>query len=397
MPEYTATLRFTTESDLDESLVDKIGHELEDCLSGCQSNTVALDLKSNTVEKLPANKSLRFTDIIKDWRISEVENVEHSDADEYELIIEQSHSGAIFINLYPRSVDIPENNEFCPQGLACIIEIRSGKPAISLGINENDLPLHFESDVHKGLYLHSDDLIDTRSTQFHSKSHGMAFDATYFPIGEDNWLEGTRFAIAEHAFAIHDFDGLVVSNSEGWVITGDFYKKTVCFDNPDGDTPLTGYFEIQFHPLSTMVKYSFHETPSITEQLELENHPDLAKDLVIKARAYPVGSAAQQEASNWLVYNASRIYNADLDKDDERLEEIVNQYTTSEMVSVCVSVLNMSDKLNNEQSLFDEYKVFCAINHLPYLSADELIIEDACNAEQRLYLRDFIQLWNKYV
>ncbi len=49
--------------------------------------------------------------------------------------------------------------------------------------------------------------------------------------------------------------------------------------------------------------------------------------------------------------------------------------------------------MDTEIGLCQEYQEWCRMNHLPAMSADELVHEDYLTAEHRKYLAAFIERW----
>jgi hypothetical protein len=60
----------------------------------------------------------------------------------------------------------------------------------------------------------------------------------------------------------------------------------------------------------------------------------------------------------------------------------------------------MERQMDTEKSLCDELRNYCTANNLPYLSADELLVEllsvDVRNEANIAWVRDFIRRWNAW-
>jgi hypothetical protein len=209
---------------------------------------------AETVSECNQNVIADFS--IQDWHIDEVGNLwngpkEHRDT--YRFVIEQSkNNGPIYFKLYPKHLD-DLSTEISLNGLSGVIEIRNGKPGISIGINENDLPVHVESDIYQGLYIHSDNAAIPTSKQFYSFDHGMNFDCAYYKCGDDSWLMEARSEIANHLFESHDYGESLVTDTNGWRIADTDWVQRVYFENPNGGDSIAGNFELTFGNNSTLV------------------------------------------------------------------------------------------------------------------------------------------------
>jgi len=138
-------------------------------------------------------------------------------------------------------------------GLSGCIEIRNGKPAISLGLSEHELPIHIESDIVEGIHIHTDD-INPRSCRYFSNSHGIHFTTQFYKVGDSTWITEARSAIDNKLFEDYTFDhGLSVSDSNGWEVEDGYWKKICYFDDTEAVATVKGYVEVNFANDSTII------------------------------------------------------------------------------------------------------------------------------------------------
>jgi len=150
------------------------------------------------------------------------------------------------------------SDDIARNGLSGVIEIRNGRPAISIGTHEESLDVHIESDVEKGLFVHTDKDVSVESATWHSSSHDMEFSGLrYFTQSQNvgqSWLDNARKEIAEHIFSLHEFgDECPVIGADGWEVSGNHYRQTIFLDNPSSDTSIKGCIAIVFAENSTYV------------------------------------------------------------------------------------------------------------------------------------------------
>lgn len=151
-----------------------------------------------------SNNSVLFQCTINDWQCGEVadDQIAAEFLDDYTFCVQRSSvSNALFFTIWPKSLGdavlSTGDTEITLNGLAGVIEVRSGKPAISLGLHDQDLFLHVESDVSEGLFVHSDHCprFDSKMPEHRNvklKSNGVMVSGTHYPGSEENWLEEAR-------------------------------------------------------------------------------------------------------------------------------------------------------------------------------------------------------------
>lgn len=212
----------------------------------------------NRDEIKPSSSNVIADFEIQDWHLIEVGEdwtgpKEHRD--KYRFVIEQSpRTHHVYFKVYPTSLD-QLSNEVSLNGLSGVIEIRNGKPAISLGINEDDLPVHVESDIYQGLYVHKDSSAKSSYKPYFSFDHGTCFESTYFECDDGSWLMEARSDIANKLFDSYNFGDLIVIDTGGWNIDDREWNQTVYFENDTGGDSIKGHFELEFGDMSTVVTH----------------------------------------------------------------------------------------------------------------------------------------------
>jgi len=204
---------------------------------------------SRSEKTSPCTSNVLADFIIQDWRVTEVGDgwigpKEHRDA--YRFVIEQSPStNQVDFHIYPKVMD-ELSDELTLNGLAGFIEIRNGKPAISLGTNEKNRPVHVESDIIEGLHIHCDSGSGPTRGQFKSFDHDMSFDSHYYRCNDSSWLMEVRSEIANERFGYYDFGELLVVDDNGWEVEDAHWSKTVYFENPTGGDSIKGHYGLHF-------------------------------------------------------------------------------------------------------------------------------------------------------
>ncbi|TNC80807.1 MAG: hypothetical protein C9356_11835 [Oleiphilus sp.] len=192
--------------------------------------------------------------VIKDWHSYQAEEWSGPDEhrDEYRCVLEQSAATKqVYFQLYSSALD-SLSTDVSRNGLCGVIEIRNGKPAISLGLDEHALSVHIDSDIANGLYVRHDSAVTTEKKGFYSFDHEMLFGATYYACSKGSWLQQARDALAEACFAGHTFESAVEA-SDGWQISGNTYLRNVYLENPLGGDSVKTQFEVIFGDASTVI------------------------------------------------------------------------------------------------------------------------------------------------
>jgi hypothetical protein len=190
---------------------------------------------------------------IQDWRVSEQVDLPLEQQDTFRFEITQvNQTKQVFFKLYSKNLDLIADT--MPQiGLAGVIEVRNGRPAISIGVCEDNIGVHVESNGINGVFIHVDKGVDVTRGYWHSSSHNMDFEGLSYQISEEDWIGEARSDIANQIFDSHVFsDGRTVADTGGWEIDDCHFKKTVFFENPNGDS-IKGYFHMDFAPDSVQI------------------------------------------------------------------------------------------------------------------------------------------------
>jgi hypothetical protein len=194
---------------------------------------------------------------IQDWKIGCESDVPREHQDIYRFVVQKSaRQNQVHFQLYSKELD-GVSDEVTLNGLSGLIEVRNGKPAMSIGLEENNLCIHLESDIYSGVHIHADSSVSPYSTVWKSHSHGMYFPTLYSSCADEFWLLRARTAIADKFFQNYDLpDKLVIAESNGWQIAGDCWKQCVFFECPAGGDTIKGLVEINFAENSTVIAYS---------------------------------------------------------------------------------------------------------------------------------------------
>jgi hypothetical protein len=191
---------------------------------------------------------------IQDWKIKEGVDLPAEHKEVYRCVIEQSVSTSqVYFRLYPKVLDVC-SDDLALNGFSGVLEVRNGKPAMSIGVNEDNICVHIESDAHSGVYVHTDQDVPPQPLSWHSASHDINFPALYYRCDQGAWLMEARSEIANKVFEGYQFQhDLLVSDTGGWSIEDGYWKQVCYFDNPTGGDTIKGYVELNFAKDSTMV------------------------------------------------------------------------------------------------------------------------------------------------
>lgn len=172
---------------------------------------------------------------IQDWEISEELDCPLSNRDTYQFLIERlSSTGQVYFSIYPKSLN---GSDIEQRGLAGVIEVRKGKPGMSLGLCGDDLALQIDSDVHSGFYLRSDP-----SLKIYTEAYQSQHPATYYELAAPGWLHEARAAIAESTFQRHLQSTNSSGEGSGWELWGETWQRSIT----PGDETLRSNFSITF-------------------------------------------------------------------------------------------------------------------------------------------------------
>ncbi len=204
----------------------------------------SIDLEKTRKEKNQYHQKILLDCEIQDWRVAEGAELPDAHKENYRFVIEQSVTvNQVYFKLYPTSLDQLSRNT-TQNGLAGVVEIRNGKPAISLGVFEEDQSVHIESDAHKGLFVHHDFNSTPEYTSWRSESHNMEFKGYYYPCDNRIWLRKARKELAEIAFDNYQFDQAVTAMDD-WSVSDDIWSRTVHYKDHNGEK-IKGNLQIKF-------------------------------------------------------------------------------------------------------------------------------------------------------
>lgn len=218
---------------------------LEDPMSFCDDTT-----------RLPHRSPVIADFSMVDWKIADGEAPESlglDKADSYRMVISQDvNLNRVFFNVYSEVFDDIRLSEPL-NGLSGVIEIRNGKPAISLGLEECNLPIHIDSDVVSGLSIHTDSHVDVSERDFYSASHNIYFEANYYEIAETSWITAARAEIANSMFeGLSITDGDVV-DSYSWECNDTDWSLEYAVETVAGGEPELRTYRLKFAEESTVV------------------------------------------------------------------------------------------------------------------------------------------------
>lgn len=176
----------------------------------------------------------------------------------YSLNIEaSSHSNTYYFSLYNEDLD-KVTNETSLTGLFGAIEIRAGKPTISIGMRPDENDIHIASNNSSQLTIIPENERGYRSwepvlLQKH-ETQGLVFQADLPEV-----LLEQRQALASLSFADHDFGSLIVSDDGNWDIDDTKWSKAVFFEQ-ENMTTMKGTFSLVFAPDSSYIISATHST-----------------------------------------------------------------------------------------------------------------------------------------
>lgn len=191
----------------------------------------------------PPLSDIVIQDPLKASLFGDTESLDQLQPHRLKVSLTDDHSALEFA-LYPHSLDslhdiIPKN------GIAGRIEVRNGRPAMSLGLAEGELPIHIESDVFAGFDFHTDPFVTSKQS-FYDFNHGESIAKRHFKLASSEWLHSVRRILANKAFEEYDFGNQVIQDSSGWEISDSEWKQTLYIEDPDGGDSMKERFNVQF-------------------------------------------------------------------------------------------------------------------------------------------------------
>lgn len=191
---------------------------------------------------------------IQDWDIDNEDlPIEHRDV--YRCKIQQSkHTRQIYFDIYPKHLDAVDN-EVTLNGLSGVLEVRGGRPALSVGVNSEEMDLYIESINYGDLFVHKNDHI---KSQIASLPLGIGSNYLHsgiiYKCGASAWLNEAREQLAQNALESFNFGHtLTEAESNGWETADTYWKKVIFWENPAGGASIKGHFEVVFADNSTQI------------------------------------------------------------------------------------------------------------------------------------------------
>ncbi|WP_210499525.1 hypothetical protein [Vibrio crassostreae] len=170
-----------------------------------------LDQTTEEPEPETENDSQKIVSSIADWRLkslSESKDVPIEDRAEFNVSIEKSAAtDQVWFNVTQSNLnELSGCGDAIPTGLTGLIEIRNGKPVLSVGIEENENVIHVHSNTHNTLTIEK----DSSNTQVFNDGTNVCYELKLSLLGQN------RKAVADHVFQEWDFGSKTVTDSNGW-------------------------------------------------------------------------------------------------------------------------------------------------------------------------------------
>lgn len=176
----------------------------------------------------------------------------------YSLNIEAStHTDTYYFSIYNESLD-KVASDVSLTGLFGAIEIREGKPCISIGMSPDENDMHIISNNSTQLTVVPEKENGERYwEQVDIQNHSTK--GLIFTVDTDHALNDQRSFLADSAFGEYDFGEQIVSDDNNWDEYGTQWTKTVFFENEDRPT-IKGKFSLTFAPDSSYITSLSHST-----------------------------------------------------------------------------------------------------------------------------------------
>jgi hypothetical protein len=169
----------------------------------------------------------------------------------YSFNIEAStHTDTYYFSVYNESLDKVAGDASLT-GLFGAIEIREGKPCISIGMSPDENDIHIISNNSTQLTVVPEKESGERYwEQVEFQNHSTK--CLNFTIDTAHTLNEQRSFLAACAFGEYDFGDLIVSDDSSWDIDGTQWTKTVFFEDDDKPS-IKGTFSLSFVPDSSYI------------------------------------------------------------------------------------------------------------------------------------------------
>lgn len=169
----------------------------------------------------------------------------------YSLNIEaNADRDAYYFSVYNESLEIVLS-QTTPSGLFGVIEIRDGKPSISLGLTPDMDDLQVVSNNSTTLSVIPEEAVEKPTWQT-VPINGHNYNGLVFTFDDNTYLNEQRKALADNIFSHYDFEQYVVADDGSWSINANTWVKTVYFEN--GQLPsIASDFSLTFASNSAQV------------------------------------------------------------------------------------------------------------------------------------------------
>jgi hypothetical protein len=168
----------------------------------------------------------------------------------------EKDKNAYYFSVYNQELD-KVAHESSLSGLFGVIEIRNGKPVISIGITPDEFDMQISSNNSTQLSM----LPDLSGGHLAWESVAVnKFErfALVLTVDDEQFLNEQRRSLASTAFGEYDFGNLIVDGDDNWEQEGALWKKTVYFQN--GNNPTSkGEFSVDFEDSSSFILSSSHK------------------------------------------------------------------------------------------------------------------------------------------
>lgn len=197
--------------------------------------------------------NILLNDSMSDWRNydQEVDEVPAHERENYAIEIERvSGTGQLYISIM-NDLSLEKNNVI-PSGMSLFIEIRDGKPTVSIGIHEDNNIIHVQSDNNSKLCVINEGCAQPQFEEI--DLNGINTKCITYSTGQTENFSNLLDSIAEHAFESYDFGDEVIETHNGWETSDGVYRKTVFIQNKDPvEATISKVFSIEFFDNSTNI------------------------------------------------------------------------------------------------------------------------------------------------
>lgn len=215
--------------------IEAISDVIEDFYGAGIYDLVNAGARTESIQALIDSHTSKGGDAIasfdmKDWQYaSEGEDFAGPDGnkDTYSCEFRVGTLGQLYFNIYPKSL---QGTDADLQGLAGVLDISNGKPRLLCGIDEHEMLLAINSDVHTGVFLQKENHHVLSSSAL---APDTRMPAIHYTGGTDpEWIDRTREVIAEKLFQNHNFSGCSIDRQGKWNVDDNVYKLRLMQTKP---------------------------------------------------------------------------------------------------------------------------------------------------------------------